>query len=80
MYKEILILILLMILIIYFFNQKKEHFKIQYLSPIIQNKEQKNNEKKYKQLPWCESWKHCRNQKFKCYINKHLQRKCMWVC
>ena len=32
-----------------------------------------------KQLPWCKKWNNNRGQ-FKCYINKHLQRKCLWSC
>ena len=80
MYNEILILILLMILITFFVNRKKENFKIQYLSPIIHKEEKKYKGQNNKQLPWCESWKHCRKHKFKCFINKHLQRKCMWIC
>jgi hypothetical protein len=32
-----------------------------------------------KQLPWCKKWNNNKGQ-FKCYINKHLQRKCYWGC
>lgn len=32
-----------------------------------------------KQLPWCKNWNNNKGQ-FKCYINKHLQRKCYWGC
>lgn len=31
------------------------------------------------QLPWCKKWNNNKGQ-FKCYINKHLQRKCYWGC
>ena len=38
----------------------------------------KYNTLEYKQLPWCNKWNNNKGQ-FKCYINKHLQRKCYWV-
>ena len=31
------------------------------------------------QLPWCKKWNNNKGR-FKCYINKHLQRKCYWSC
>lgn len=33
----------------------------------------------YSQTPWCKKWSATNNQ-FVCGVNKHLQRKCSWIC
>ena len=33
-----------------------------------------------KQLPWCKSWSNKKQPELKCFINKHLHRKCYWSC
>ena len=33
----------------------------------------------YSQTPWCNKWLNTSN-KFVCGVNKHLQRKCSWIC
>ena len=74
------IFFIFLIVILYYFVHKSqnENFKIQYLSPInkILNDTKKNN----KQLPWCQKWNHNKKTSYRCYINKHLQRKCIWEC
>lgn len=57
--------------------KKRENFKIQYLAPLDKRSIQENNTK---QLPWCQKWNHCRKSNLKCYVNRHLQRKCIWTC
>ena len=32
-----------------------------------------------KQYPWCRKPKECNCKEFRCFVNKHLQRKCEWV-
>ena len=77
--KELLIFLLIIILGTIF--SSKEKFKIQYLAPLNlpygKNKSKlfsKNN----KQIPW---YKKSNNKckEFRCFVNKHLQRKCEWV-
>ena len=75
--KLIILILILFIFIIFSFFKKKEYFKIQELHPLyIKDYDYSINNK---QLPWCEKWSY-KKHKLKCYINKHLQRKCMWVC
>jgi len=78
-YKYIIFFILLL-LILYYLSHKSqnENFIIQHLSPI--NKLQGDTKQNKKQLPWCENWSHTKKSSYKCYINKHLQRKCIWEC
>ena len=69
MYEIILLLILLVCILILI----KQPIIIK--QPLIT----KCNISEEKQLPWCKKWNNNRGQ-FKCYINKHLQRKCLWSC
>ena len=66
---------------------KKENFiniqdkcdrSIQLLAP-LKNGTQDNRYRKTNALPWCKSWSNGKNE-YKCFVNKHLQRKCMWIC
>ena len=33
----------------------------------------------YSQTPWYQKW-YATNNNFVCSVNKHLQRKCSWIC
>ena len=80
--------LIIFIIIIFFFliYKNRENFtigsdrSIQCLAPMpLPNQDKDMYKKKDTQLPWCKGWgggKH----KYKCFINKHLQRKCYWSC
>ena len=82
---------LLIISILYFlykinFNKSLENFKvgcdrsIQCLAPMpLPNTDKNIYKRKDMQRPWCEGWAQSKHS-LKCYINKHLQRKCYWSC
>lgn len=70
----IIFLLLILTIIIHNCSGNHENFKIHYLSPIIIN-----NNKTQKQLPWCNKWQNKKHY-LNCYVNKHLQRKCIWSC
>ena len=83
--------ILLISIILYFFyknyyNKSVEKFKvgcdksIQCLAPMyLPNIDKNIYKRKDKQRPWCKGWAQSKHS-LKCYINKHLQRKCYWSC
>lgn len=59
---------------------KKETFTTQELTPLcLPNINSYIYNRKDNQLPWCNKWKNNKHE-LKCYINKHLQRKCYWSC
>ena len=62
-------------------KKNKEKFTVNHLAPIYPKRliNSKDSNKITEQLPWCKPWKHRKNE-FRCYINKHLQRKCYWSC
>ena len=62
-------------------EENKEQFTLNHLAPIYPKKliNSKDSNKITEQLPWCKPWKNRKNE-FRCYINKHLQRKCYWSC
>ena len=78
MYLILLILLILFVTYVCFLykNIFYEHFNIHSLAPLYDPciKTYKDH-----QLPWCKCWKNTKPT-LKCYINKHLQRKCYWSC
>ena len=78
--------ILLLLILLYFLKTVNENFKIgcdmsiQCLSPMYLPNVKKNiYTRKDKQRPWFKKWSNHKHN-LKCYINKHLQRKCYWSC
>ena len=74
-----ILILILILLLLYFFKSTKENFEIDYYRSIhclsqLDLSNVNNKHKKHK--------KHNKHNKheLKCYINKHLQRKCYWSC
>ena len=84
---NIIIIFLFLAIVMYLYKlvNYAEHFKlcdrsIQNLAPMpLLNQDKRMFDKKDKGKPWCKPWCYNKN-KLKCYVNKHLQRKCIWSC
>lgn len=76
---KILLLVLIIFIIIYYHTHINENFtNYQMLSPIYFIDNTHHNRIDY-QKPWYQKWTNEKSD-LKCYINKHLQRKCYWSC
>ena len=61
-------------------KKKNDNSHIQMLSPLYLPCTNKDlYKKKDYQLPWCKGWGGGKSN-LKCFVNKHLQRKCYWSC
>ena len=60
----------------------EEDFTTQMLMPLyVPCTDNKIYKRKDKQLPWCKGWgTNGATSNLKCFVNKHLQRKCYWSC
>ena len=79
-----IIVITILFLLLVFFNKSeynpREKFTIQNLAPLyMPNTDREIYSRKDKQLPYCKSWNNSKSN-LKCFVNKHLQRKCYWSC
>ena len=78
---QLIILVGFLFLFLVLYSSKvTEKFTIQKLAPLyLPNIDRTIYCRKDKQLPYCKSWANSKAN-MKCFLNKHLQRKCYWSC